>query len=112
MNFSMDFNVITTRFFERQFKRLAKKYASLNADLRLVTKELKQNPTMGDPLGRNCYKIRMAIESKGRGKSGGARVISYVEIVENTVYLLSIYDKAETETISDTQLNDLLKLIE
>jgi mRNA-degrading endonuclease RelE of RelBE toxin-antitoxin system len=108
----MDFNVITTRFFERKFKRLAKKYASLNADLRLVTKELKQNPTMGDPLGRSCYKVRMAIESKGRGKSGGARVISYVEIVENTVYLLSIYDKGETETISDSQLNDLLKLIE
>ena len=112
MSFSMDFNVVTTRFFEHKFKRLARKYVSLNNDLRVITKELKLNPTMGASLGRGCYKIRMPIAGKGRGKSGGARVISYVQIVKNTVYLLSIYDKSEAETIADKQIDDLLKLIE
>jgi mRNA-degrading endonuclease RelE of RelBE toxin-antitoxin system len=108
----MSFKIIPTPFFSRQLKRLAKKYFSLTDDLQLFNKELKENPMMGEPLGRNCYKIRVAIASKGKGKSGGARVISLVRVTKNTVFLLSIYDKSEDDTISENEINNLLKKME
>jgi len=46
----------------------------------------------------------MAISSKSRGKFGGARLITYVKIIEETIYLISIYDKSESATISDIEL--------
>ena len=69
---------------------------------------MRLNPTMGTPIGRSCYKIRLAIASKGKGKSGGARVISYYYIRGETVYLLSIYNKAEQENISDETVAELI----
>ena len=69
----MSFNIIATEPFERKLKRLAKKYKSLSSDLSAVINELAENPTLGTPIGKDCYKIRVAIASKGKGKSGGAR---------------------------------------
>lgn len=108
----MNFKIIPTNFFSRQLKRLAKKYPSLKSDLQTINMELKENPMTGAPLGKDCYKIRVAITSKGQGKSGGARVISLVRIVQNTVYLLSIYDKSEEESISGKEIDKLLKTID
>lgn len=71
----------------------------------------KNNPLTGTPIGNDCYKIRLAIASKGKGKSGGARIITCVKVVRNSVYLLSIYDKSEQDDIPDKNLFDLLKLI-
>jgi mRNA-degrading endonuclease RelE of RelBE toxin-antitoxin system len=95
--------------FEKKAKRLMKKYNSLAGELRELRKDLCQNPTKGTPIGRSCYKIRLAIESKGKGKSGGARVITHYYIHGNTVYLLSIYDKAEQENLSAEELAELLR---
>ncbi|EON74683.1 hypothetical protein ADIS_4794 [Lunatimonas lonarensis] len=67
--------------------------------------------TIGMPLGNSCYKIRLAITSKGKGKSGGARVITHFYVADNTVFLLSIYDKSDQDTISDNQIKALLQLI-
>ena len=64
---------------------------------------------MGTPLGNNVYKIRLAITSENKGKSGGARVISFVKIINETVYLLSIYNKGEKESISNKEIEELLK---
>ena len=74
-----------------------------------MTESLQENPTMGKPLGRDCYKVRMAISSKNQGKSGGARVITCVKIVDDTLYLLSIYDKSEQENIPDDEIDAVLK---
>ena len=63
---------------------------------------------MGNPLGNDVYKIRMAIASKNKGKSGGARVMSYVKVTETTVLLFSIYDKGEKNTLSDKEIERLL----
>lgn len=71
--------------------------------------KLEENPLMGTPLGNDVYKIRMAITSKGQGKSGGARIISYAKISDEMVLLLSIYDKGEKENISDREIQKLLK---
>lgn len=66
---------------------------------------------MGQSLGNDFYKIRLQISSKSKGKSGGARVITCVKVVETTVYLAYVYDKSEETTISDKYLKELAKSI-
>jgi mRNA-degrading endonuclease RelE of RelBE toxin-antitoxin system len=105
----MSYNVVTIPPFDRQLKRLAKKYRSLKKDLAELGLQLAENPEMGKPIGQDCYKIRLAISSKGKGKSSGARIITHVYVAECTLYLLSIYDKSEQENISDKELDELLK---
>lgn len=108
----MSYNVLVTAFFERELKALAKKHRSLKNDLAALIEQLEQEPTTGTELGNNCYKIRLAITSKGKGKSGGARIITYVRITGNTVYLLSIYDKSEMDNIADNIIKERLKRLE
>lgn len=71
---------------------------------------MQSNPKQGTHLGKDCYKICIAIKSKGKGKSGGGRVISCVKVTAESVYLIAIYDKSEMETISDKELDFLLNL--
>jgi len=98
--------------FERELKRLAKKYRSIKDDLETLAELLQKNPEQGDDLGNDVYKIRMAIKSKGKGKSGGARVITHVKIIDETVYLLSIYNKGEQNNISKNKIIELLQDVE
>lgn len=107
----MSYNIILTSAFERDVKVLLKKYKSLKEDLSGLFKSLENDPTNGKSLGKDCYKIRLAIASKGKGKSGGARVITCVKITSENIYLLTIYDKSEKEDISEKELNELLKNI-
>lgn len=81
-----------------------------NEYLKLVL-SLKEQPVQGTALGNNCFKIRLSIASKGKGKSGGARVITYIHLVQSEVYLLTIFDKSEVENIPDKELTELLKWI-
>ncbi len=106
----MSFEVIVTSGFKKHAKRIAKKHPSLKADLEKLITSLKENPLQGKSLGRDCYKIRMAITSKGQGKSGGSRVITYIQIIDQEAYLLTIYDKSVKKTISDKELDELIKL--
>lgn len=97
--------------FDREFKRLAKKYKSLNNELIEFSTSLKTNPVQGKSLGAGLYKIRLASRSKGTGKSGGFRVITYyIEQVgdDEVVYLVTIYDKSEEDSISKDDLIDLV----
>ena len=73
---------------------------------------LSTEPEQGISLGNNCYKIRIAIASKAKGKSGGARVITYVQVRNELVYLLTIFDKSEKESFPDKELQLLLKWID
>ena len=97
--------------FKRQFKRLAKKYHSLKSDYDAWLDEIYKNPLVGDDLGGGIRKIRMAIADKGKGKSGGARVIIYNLYQEGDsviIDLLTIYDKGEISNISDEFISFLL----
>ncbi|GKG73884.1 addiction module toxin RelE [Parabacteroides sp. AM58-2XD] len=110
MNYSID----TLPSFDKKVKKLAKKYKSLKSDLRELVKELMQNPTVGADLGNGVRKVRMAISDKGKGKSHGARVITYTTIIsveEGIITLLAIYDKAEQNTITEKEISLLLKEI-
>ncbi len=108
----MNYNIYTIPPFDRQLKRLVKKYPSLKTEFAKLLNELENNPIQGVALTNHCYKIRIAIASKGKGKSGGARIISYIQLTENNIYLLSIYDKKEKETITDNEINYLLAFIQ
>ncbi|MEN9523546.1 MAG: hypothetical protein RL065_1923 [Bacteroidota bacterium] len=104
----MSFDVIATDPFIRKLKPLAKKYPSLKTDLAETIDTLAIKPTLGTSIGRDCYKIRIAISSKGKGKSGGARLITYVRVTRQTVYLMDIYDKSEQANISKEELKTLI----
>lgn len=108
---SKSYKVKTVLPFEKEARHLSKKYPSLKKELQKLVSELKQNPDMGIPLGRNCYKIRISIKSKGKGRSGGGRIITHVLFREETVFLLSIFDKAELETLGDKEIQALIKKI-
>lgn len=104
----MNFEIDVTDGFKREAKKLIKKYVSLKSEIDTLISELEQDPTLGTSIGKDCYKIRLSISSKGKGKSGGARVITYVHVRGTTVYLLSIYDKSEQSDISEKKLKQLL----
>jgi mRNA-degrading endonuclease RelE of RelBE toxin-antitoxin system len=108
----MNYNIIATKTFEKELKALCKKYPSLTNDLGALKQTLLESPTTGIHLGNDVYKIRLAIKSKGKGKSGGARVITHVQILNNIIYLVSIYDKSEKENISDDEIKELLNDID
>lgn len=107
----MSYKIFTIAPFDKQLKRLAKKYPSLKSEIASLFKELETLPDLGTPIGNDCYKIRLAISSKGKGKSGGARVITYLAVTETTIFLLSIYDKSEQSDISDKEIIKLLDII-
>jgi mRNA-degrading endonuclease RelE of RelBE toxin-antitoxin system len=104
----MSYKIILTPNFQKEFKKLSKKYPSLKADLIELSNSLLERPVQGDEVFKNCYKIRFAIKSKGRGKSGGGRLINYIQIAGEKIYFLSVYDKSEKETVSDQDIKRLL----
>ncbi|MCP9763403.1 type II toxin-antitoxin system RelE/ParE family toxin [Lacihabitans soyangensis] len=108
---SKNFELIPILPFQKQAKKLIKKYPSLKSELLELFELLKADPIIGVNIGSQCYKIRLAISSKNKGKSAGARVIINVFIDEKEVYLLSIYDKSEKSSISEKELKELIKWI-
>lgn len=107
----MSYNIFTTVNFKKEYKRLLKKYPSLKDEIADLGKTLSANPLQGQPLGNNVYKIRLKVKSKGKGKRGGARVVTKVKIVDEIVYLFSIYSKGDKDDISDNEIQDLLREI-
>ncbi len=107
----MIYKVDTISPFRKKAKKLIKKYPSLKTELSQLGEKLSTDPTLGTSLGNNFYKIRLGIASKGRGKSGGARIITHFYVAVDTVFLLYIYDKSDKENIPDSQIKELLKLI-
>lgn len=105
----MSYKIVLADSFTKELKHLAKKYSSIKKDVADLANLLLNEPRHGTPLGNDCYKIRMAITSKGKGKSGGARIITHVVVTREYVYLLSIYDKSEAENISDADILTRLK---
>ena len=103
----MDYKIKTAKSFDKEIKRLSKRYVSIAGDYAKLLLDISANPHLGTDLGGGLRKIRMAITSKGKGKSGGARVISFTVVVaveETEINLLYIYDKAERSSISKKEI--------
>ena len=105
----MNFEIIATKEFTKHLKNLSKKYPSIKNDFKSLINSLIVEPSQGVVIGQNCFKIRWNITSKKSGKRGGARVITYVLLQEKTITLLTVYDKAEKDTLTEKELKTLLK---
>lgn len=111
----MNFDIIPTPDFEKSFKVLAKRHRSLKSDMLDFSRSLQENPFQGVELSPGIRKIRMAIASKGKGKSGGARIITYTVIaaeMEGRVYLMNIYDKSDFSTVDLSVLKEMARGLE
>jgi mRNA-degrading endonuclease RelE of RelBE toxin-antitoxin system len=105
----MNYKIEATPEFVKELKKLSKKYFSLKSEYLKLLELLGENPIQGISLGNDFFKIRISIKSKLSGKSGGARVIIYVEINASNVVLVSIYDKSEQDSITIKELNERIK---
>lgn len=111
----MNFEIEATENFRRSLKMLSKRHRSLKCDFEEFVKSLRENPFQGDELTSGIRKIRMAITSKGRGKSGGARVITYIVVTtdeDGHIYLLDIYDKSDYSTVDVALIQKMIKDLE
>ena len=100
----MSFNIEATADFRKAIKKLAKRYKSF-------AKYLEENPYQGTELTPGIRKIRMAITSKGKGKSSGARVITYTiqpDELDGKIYLLDIYDKSDFDTVDLNVIKEIV----
>ena len=107
----MSCSVIPSEKFKKEAKRLIKKFPSLKQELAGLSTTLTNEPEPGTPMGNNTYKIRLAVKSKGKGKSGGARVITYIVTEDKEVYLLTIYDKSEFSNIDDKIIKSIIETL-
>ncbi len=108
----MSFEFITSDYFDASIKKLSKRYRSFKDDLKAFRAELQKNPLQGDEIAPNIRKIRMAITSKGRGKAGGARVVTFNALVseqDGKIYLLLIYDKADASNVKMNVVKQIIK---
>ena len=107
----MEYNILPTPTFKSQAKRLIKKFPSLKKELSDLGDILSQTPSLGTALGNDTFKIRLAVKSKGKGKSGGMRIITYKIEKNREVYLLTIYDKSEIASIDDKAITFIIRQI-
>lgn len=105
----MSYDIRYSDAFKRSAKALTKKYPSIKQDLANLVTELESKPDLGIPLGNNLFKVRMNISSKGRGKSGGARVITCVVYKLEQILLAEIYDKSDYSTVNEENILKNLK---
>ena len=108
----MSCKISVTPDFIKALKHLSKRYKSLKDDVAALGVSLQEDPLQGKDLGKGFRKVRMSITSKGKGKSGGARVITYTVLlkeIDSELKLLTIYDKSECENLSDKELQNILK---
>ena len=77
-----------------------------------MLENLEKSPLQGTSLGMGTRKVRMGVDSKGGGRSGGMRVITYTVIQKSAdlmeLTLLYIYDKSEMDSISTRFIKYLL----
>ena len=98
--------------FAKEAKRLAKKYPSFKQDYKDFLVSIKNNPLQGDEITKNIRKIRMAIKAKGKGKSGGARVITFnilTDVENGHVVFLLLYDKEDASTVKVNVVKQLVR---
>ena len=60
----MNYRIQTYVTFDKEVKKLGKKYKSIKKDLAEFVQQLMQNPDMGTDLGNGYRKIRMSITDK------------------------------------------------
>ena len=103
-------NFKTTELFDKQAKKLGKKYRNIKNDLNTFLSDFETLHLQSTSIKKNLFKIRIANTNKNKGKSAGYRVYYYIQLKETT-YLLTIYDKSEVEMINEDLLIELIEEI-
>ena len=112
---SCNITVSVSDYFAKEAKRLAKKYPSFKQDYKEFLESIKNNPLQGDEITKNIRKIRMAIKAKGKGKSGGARIITFnvlTDVENGHVVFLLLYDKEDASTVKVNVVKQLVRDME
>lgn len=97
-----------TETFNKAVKKLKKKFRNIEKDYLAFINDIETDEDLGIYLGDGIYKTRIANSDKNSGKSGGYRLISYLKIIDNELYLMYIYDKSDFENISETAIDKLI----
>ncbi len=105
----MSYNIIPTHRFEKELKRLVKKFPSLKSEFTRLIADISEKPETGTFIGNICFKIRLAIVSKSKGKRGGAR---WLPTLSERVYLLTVYDKGEKADLKSNELKEMVESLE
>ena len=108
----MSYEVVAIHPFLKQAKRLLKKYPSLKSELAVLASQLEKEADLGIHLGSNIYKIRLAVRSKGKGKSGGLRIFTYVKVIDSRVYLVALFDKSKIANVPVATIRQLIEAAE
>lgn len=111
----MNYKITVSSYFAVEAKRLSKKYHSLAEDLRKFQESLLENPLQGIELASGIRKIRLAIKSKGKGKSGGARVITFNLLTaeqDGQIVLLLLYDKEDASSVKLNVIKQIIKSLD
>jgi len=97
----------------RESRRFTDKFFSIaeEEDLNRLQGELENNPEKGDviPGAGGARKVRLGI--RGRGKSGGARVIYYVRVSRDVIWFLDIYEKSDKVDLSPSERKELAEVV-
>ncbi len=105
------FQVIPTPRFQKESKKIVRKYPGFRSDLSRLIDSLSTQPVQGDHLGEGIYKLRISISGKPSGKSYGARIIYAIISVRNQVHLLSVYDKSDKKDILSSEVKEMIKQV-
>ena len=108
----MNYEFRPSPYFIKAAKKLSKRYPSFKDDLEELRRSLEENPYQGVDLGGGLRKVRMTIRSKGRGKSGGARVITMDVVISSSdmiIALVYLYDKADASSVKDEVMRNIVK---
>ncbi len=107
----MNYKVKPTTRFIKELKRLNRKFPSLKQEISVLVDVLEKNPGFGTSIGNECFKIGISISSKGKGKRGGGRVITYLRFFSGLIYLFTIYDKSERADVTNNELKIIINSI-
>ena len=92
----------------KEVKKLKKRYKHIEKDYIDFINSIKSIDDLGINLGNNIFKVRIANSDKNRGKSSGYRLISYLKLIENELYVIYIYDKSDMENINENEIDKLI----
>lgn len=97
----------------RELRQFTERFFSIagEEDLVRLQRELEENPEKGDviPGAGGARKVRMGL--RGRGKSGGARIIYYLHVSRDVVWLLDVYPKSEKADLSPAERRALSQVV-
>ncbi len=111
----MPYNVQLTSSFKRSVKKLKRRYPHIQDDIRDDIRDgvelLLHTPQLGVTVSASggIRKVRLANRDARRGKSGGYRLLYYLEDEETqALYLLLVYSKSDRENVTKRELKQLL----